>query len=337
VKDLVAGSFEIPSSSSRQVSSIRGGLSAPLQVGQRLLAGEALRTARGVASLELSDGSRISLGEGSQLRIADPLVQRIGTIFYASPGRLEVSMGDSVFRLESAEARLTTNSMGQGKLEVLSGLVVIDEHTEVGAHQQLAIGDDPAAVPTKLGMAALEQLTLWRVERFLPGLPSPTAAQRLQIRLGGGMAGLLSANWAALGADVRLRLGGEAWLGIGAGVTLRPGEVDENSALYWSIPVRLGFRWIRSVSDSPLYFGLGGDAQLLLFPGCAGEDSCALGVTPRPGALAAGLAGVRISPRLALDVELSGGFHGFALPGSSGGAPVLIPQIGLSAALVFRP
>jgi len=338
VRDLIAGSFVAPSGSSRQVKAIRAGVSDALTVGMRIASGEAVRSDRGVAVLRLSSGAKVSLGEGSQLRIGQPLVHRIGTIFYESEAPLEVRITDLTLRLESASIRLRTDSSGQGLLEVLSGQVSIGEgDVSIGPGQQLALGSTEGQAPSTLGMGAQEELALWRAERFLPGEAGAPSSRRFALGVGAGMSSLLSADWVAAHVSGRVRLGGEAWLDFGVGVTLRPGEVDEGDSLYWSVPIRLGARWIRPLPDSSVYFGLGATAELLLFPGCLEDSVCSDAVTARPGVLGSGLAGIRVHPKLSFEVILEGGVHGFAAPNSSGDLPVVMPQFGLSAALVFRP
>jgi len=337
IKDRVAGSFSPPPRSSREVSSVRSGTETPSRAGERLVSGEALRTGAGIALLRLDDGSAIHVAEGSQLRVARPIVQRIGTLLYVTSGRLDVQAGGRTFHLDRATVRLTSNSQGTGHIEVLAGTAQIGDLDVVAAGKQAHFKQGSPPEVTELKLGTQEALTIWRAERFLPGELAPTKATRAQVRLGGGMASLLSANWASIRLDARLRLRGEAWLNIGGAITLRPGEVDESEPVYWSVPIHLGARWIRDLPGHPLYFGLGGDAQLLLFPGCPSADSCGVGVTPRPGALASALAGVRLHPKLTMDIELSGGFHAFALPDAGGAAPLLMPQVGITAALVLRP
>jgi hypothetical protein len=337
VKDRVAGSFNNAPQSSRQVSAIRGGKEVPLQQGDRLRSGEAVRTGAGIALLALPDGGEVGIAEGSQLRIAIPLVQRIGTLLYSSPGTLEVQAGETHFRLDGATVQLTSDSLGKGKISVLEGRVLINNSVEMTAGHQGVFGGEQTLQAVQLERGSQEELVLWRAERFLPAVPGAEARHRADIRVGVGMAHLLTANWGMIQLDARLRLGGEAWLQISAGTTLRPGEVDESADIYWSVPIRVGARWIRARPSQPLYFGLGGDAQLLIFPGCPSATSCGIGVTPRPGALVSGIAGIRIHPKLALDLELSGGFHAFALPDEQEDAPLVMPQVGLTASVVFRP
>jgi hypothetical protein len=338
VRDLIAGSFVAPAHSSRQVNAIRAGVTAALTVGMRIAPGEAVRSDRGVAVLRLTSGASVSLGEGSQLRIGQPLVHRIGTIFYESEGSLDVRIADLTLRLENASMRLRTDSSGQGLLEVLTGQVSIGEGgLALGPGQQLALEATEGQAPSRLGMGAQEELALWRAERFLPGEASPPSSRRFVVLIGAGMSSLLSADWVAAHVTARVRLGGEAWLDFGAGVSLRPGEVDEGGSLYWSVPIHLGARWIRPLRDSSVYFGLGAVAELLLLPGCLEDSLCSDALTARPGVLGSGIAGVRVHPKLSFEVIIEGGVHGFAAPNSSGDLPVVMPQFGLSAAMVFRP
>ena len=150
------------------------------------------------------------------------------------------------------------------------------------------------------------------------------------------MGALLSSNWAAAELGGRLRIGPGVWLNLAGSVTLRPGEVDEPNAVYWTVPIRLGARWLHFLDSSPLYFGLGGDAQLLIFPGCLDGESCASGVTLRPGVVASGIAGLVLNRSVALEVELHGGIHGFTLTGSQDESPAVLPQVGLVAGLVVQ-
>jgi len=336
VKDIVAGSFRRSVPSTRQVSAIREGKTLSLKQGDRLRSGEAVRTRSGIALLALPDRGEIGIAEGSQLRIGSPLVQRIGTLLYSSPGVLEVQAGKTHFRLEGATAQVTSDSLGRGNIAVLEGRVMINGTFEVLAGHQALFDEEQPLESIGLEQGSQESLALWRAERFLPTVPGAEAQHRADIRVGVGMAHLLTANWGMIQFDARLRLGGEAWLQVSAGTTLRPGEVDENADIYWSIPIRLGARWIRELPSQPLYFGIGGDAQLLLFPGCPSATSCGIGVTPRPGALVSGIAGIRVHPKLALDLELTGGFHAFALPDEQDDAPLVMPQVGLTASVVFR-
>jgi len=338
VRDLIAGSLKTPTQQSRQVSVIREGSQVGLSLGANLSSGEAVRSDRGVVALTLSGGGTASLGEGSQLRLGNPLVHRIGTIFYESQGDLVLLASELVLRLDNASVRVTTNSSGEGQLEVVTGQVLVgDSEFVVGAGMGLALGTPDSPDPTELGMAAQEKIALWRAERFLPGeAGSPASTGRFSLVVGGGTANLLSADWVAAQITSRIRLGGEAWLELGAGATLRPGEVDEGAALYWSVPVRAGARWIRPLPDNPVYLGLGGAAELLIFPGCIEDSICTEELTLRPGVVATGLVGVNVHPKLAFEVELSGGVIGFAPLGSTGDLPTVLPRFGLSAALAFR-
>jgi hypothetical protein len=338
VRDLIAGSFNTPTRQSRQVAAIRGGTPVGLTVGAQLSGGEAIRSDRGVAVLALSEGGTVSLGEGSQLRLGSPLVHRIGTIFYESEGALDLLASGLGLRLENASVRVITNSSGKGRLEVIAGQVLVgDAGLVVGPGLSLALGSPDRPDPTELGMTAQEELALWRAERFLPGEALAAASTgRFALIVGGGMANLLSADWVAAQLTSRIRLGGEAWLEVGAGAALRPGEVDEGAALYWSVPIRLGARWIRDLPDTPAYFGVGGAAELLIFPGCFEDSACTEALTVRPGVVGTGLVGIKVHPKLAFEVELSGGAVGFAPPGGSSDLPMVLPRFGLSAALAFR-
>jgi hypothetical protein len=338
VRDLIAGSFDTPTGQSRQVSAIREGTQVGLSLGVEITDGQAIRSDRGVASLALNGGGTVSLGEGSQLRIGSPLVHRIGTIFYESEGALELLASGLLLRLESGSVRVRTNSQGQGRLEVVSGQVLVGAGgLVVGAGLGLELGNPDNPDPTALGMATQEELALWRAERFLPGEAlSVSSTGRFALILGGGMANLLSADWVAAQITSRIRLGGEAWLEFGAGATVRPGETDEGGAAYWSVPIRAGARWVRPLPDNPVYFGLGASAELLIFPGCFEDGLCTEEVTVRPGVVGSGLVGVRVHPKLAFEVELSGGVVGFAPLGSTSDLPVVLPQFGLSAAIAFR-
>ena len=140
VKDIVAGSFRSSVPSTRQVSAIREGTTLSLKQGDRLRSGEAVRTRSGIALLALSDGGEVGIAEGSQLRITTPLVQRIGTLLYSSPGALEVQAGETLFRLEGATAQVTSDSLGRGKIAVLEGRVVINDAFEVLAGHQALFG-----------------------------------------------------------------------------------------------------------------------------------------------------------------------------------------------------
>ncbi len=277
VRDLIAGTFNAPTRQSRQVSAIREGTQLGLTLGTRLSAGEAVRSDRGVAALALEGGGTVSLGEGSQLRLGSPLVHRIGIIFYESEGVLEVLASGLMLRLDNASVRVSTNSSGDGRLEVIAGQVLVgDTGRVVGPGLGLELGSGTESRdPIELGMATQEELTLWRAERFLPGEAlSAASTGRFALIVGGGMANLLSADWVAVQLTSRIRLRGEAWLEIGAGTTLRPGEIDEGAALYWSLPIRVGARWVRPLPDTPAYFGVGGSAEFLIFPGCFEDSVC---------------------------------------------------------------
>lgn len=336
IKDRIAGRFEPTAGPSRGVTVVREGTEFPLGSGGGLGEGDAVRCSAGVVMLRLSEGSELSLGEGSQLRIARPLAHRIGTVFYETSGTLEILVSDRPATLEAGAARLSTNSLGEGSIEVLSGQLLLEDGPAVSGGQRLDIGPEGPGEVLPLESSAAEGLALWRAQRFLPSETATAQKDRLQLRPEGGMANLLSANWGRAGFDLRARPAGDFWLQVGASVLLRPGESDEPAEVYWALPIRAGARWIRRLPRSPLYFGLGGDAQFLLFPGCPPTEDCSTGLSVRPGVLAAGLAGVLLDSRAALDIEFSGGIHALAGGNSSSAEPVVIPQVGLSVGLVFR-
>ena len=354
VRDLMAGAWRLPGEASREVSVVHGGKSSPLRPSQPLGPGDAVRSQRGVAELAIAPGTTVQLGEGSQLRIADPLVHRIGRSHLRTQGDLLFEVGGIRWQLSGGRADIQVDSSGVGRLLLLGGRLqragepdLTFEATDgsFGLRIPLPLETPEASpkarptLPLALALTATERSEVdeWLSERFsaLPEQAGP-AARRAQLRLAGGMGALLSSNWGAAEVGARFRLGGEGWLEAQVGIHLRPGETDEGNDLYWALPVRLGGRWIRFVDKSPLYFGVGADAQLLVFPGCFSGSNCESGVTLRPGVLAAGVAGLVLSPRIALDLELSGGVHGFATLNSLDDIPVVLPQIGLRAGLVIQ-
>ena len=342
VKDRIAGTFQRTKRPSREVTWIREGVEQPLTTGVVLRESDAVRTALGVSVLHPTPGGRVEVGERSQLRVGSVLLQRLGSIYYETPATLEVEVGDLHLVLNEGKARVVSDTRGQGEVQVLSGTVTIEANTPgsqvlVQAGQSAPFGPEGIGSPVDLLGSIGEDIAIWRAERFLPGEDGADRRGRVQLRVEGGMTHLLAANWGRVGLDGRGRLGGDFWLTLGASAVLRPGEVDEAEDLYWAVPSRVGFRWLRNVGGSALYFGLGADFQLLLFPGCPPTGSCESGLLARPGVRVAGVAGVALGRSIGLDVEVAGGAHAFSLDSEASDDPAVLPQVSLSFAVVFRP
>ncbi|MEE2829459.1 MAG: hypothetical protein VX498_09735 [Myxococcota bacterium] len=336
VKDRVGGFFEPAPKPSRQVSWIRQGREEPLEAQQPLGPGDAIRSAAGVAVIELPGGTRIELGEQSQLRLARPLVHRLGTILYESSTPLALQVGGESLILEEGRVRVASDSQGKGRIEVLDGRVRSGSQQLVLAGNQAPLGPEGLEAEEPIEDSAAEAIALWRAERFLPLDGPPTERDRAHLRAEGGMSNLLTNNWGRGGIDVRVRVVDRLWLQVSAGILLRPGETDEGELLYWAVPLRVGARGIFPLRSAPLYFGAGADFQVAFFTGCLEEAPCTPVPLALPGARVSGIAGIFLDQHVALDIAVTGGFHDIASASGGSSAPQLVPQAGLSLGLVVR-
>ena len=315
LKDRTGGALLVVRKASRECEIVRHGETQPATPEMILEGGDAIRCGQGIAALSFADGTRVEVGERSQLRL-DPgrLTQRLGDVLIATPTALSVVVGDAEIAVEGT-SRITSTLQLEGVVQTLAGRARIiagdtERVLEAGQATDVGVGDGAVRSLTADQVAAAEAPR----EEFTVKEKTPLeSTDRANILIAGGISIVDRAEWAQVDLAARIRLGGPVWLRFGAGLTIRPAEELAGYTTVLALPVRFGVRFIAQLPRSAYLLG-GADLSLLFGERCTSLEGCPREFSVEPGGLVALGAGVYIHPRLGLQLELGGGLYRHRLP-----------------------
>ena len=329
LRDRTGGALTIVRKHAREVEVVRNGTPIPATPGMALQLGDAVRCGTGIAGIVTPDGTRIEIGERSQVRIdAGQLTQRLGDVLVETAGSLAVLVGASRIEIDGGATRVTSSLKLQGLVQTLTGTARViegDAERALSGGQATDVGTDNAEVRS-LSQTEVDALSEPR-ERFeLPEAQPLATPDRAHILLAGGISHLDTSDWGQVDLSARIRLGGPVWLSAGAGLIVRPAEELPGWNTVLALPVRAGVRFVAPLPRSVFLHG-GVDFSLLIGERCTSLDGCPRQLSAEPGGLVALGAGVHLHKRLGLQLELGGGLYRRRLPPPGPGlSEVVFPE-----------
>lgn len=343
LKDRRAGTFEDVETQSQQVSYVRDGSERPAMPGMALHEGDAIRTTDGVCLLATSEGTRIQVGERSQVRLERGILQRLGRVHYVVAGTLSVRVGELELSATAADFEVQSSPQGAGRLLVRRGEVQLGtggDALAVAAGTMVAFTAEGPAEPEPTIALELTAVEAWRAERFEIGPPEPPSQrERARIRLEGGVSWFEELQgWGRGGLEGRVRLGGPVWISTGAAFAGRRAWELEEAENVFAVPIHLGLRLSGDLPSSFFITG-GADFQLVVMGRCDDQTTCSRQTVAEPGGRLLIGAGLLLSRRFGLDLEFSGGVLRRQIPPVvEGGEPtdVVDPQFHLGIGFFLR-
>lgn len=304
VRDLRGGGYEVLRLPSQQVEIVRGGVSRAAVEGLELATGDAVRVARGAALIAWDGGERLELGDGSQVRLEDAPLVRVGEGVWSTTGR-GLRLGDATWSVDGAVWFRVTVS-GDGALVVLHGQAGAAA-SAYAAGTLVPLTGWQAGDPRAATNEELDGIGTWRRARFDSAAPRATRRDRAWVGLAGGFAWLEQAEWGAATLDVRGRLVGPLWLAGSVGLALRaPDSGDPPRPAITAVPVGVG---PRLVADLPASLTIGGgvDGLVVVAERCRDEGPCAALVGVEPGVRFSLEGNVLPHARVGFGLQVAGG------------------------------
>ncbi len=253
----------------------------PLKVGDRLIAGQVVRTGAVQVRLRAKGDEQFVIGEGAEVELGERTwLQRIGDVFYRVHGVFRVRFGSVEAAVEGTRFVVDAGSLGRpGRVDVLAGVVRV-----AGESTAVRVGAGEAAV-VRDGIVTEGTLEKVRLLRRLG-----QSARSVGVHFGGGAFGPTGVGDARL--DLRLSPIPALEVWVEAGMTFD----DER----FNLPIAAGLAWRAGV----VRLGAGPMIRIGARSDCVCPDETVV----RPGLQ--GIAGVSVplGGRLSVNATLRGAY-----------------------------